>query len=149
MVRPRELGPDISQGWGSRRSLAQDYLFADPVMLGSQRVGPDLSNFGRRSDLNGILLRLYDPRIVVPGSVMPSYRFLFETRKIQFAPSTNALVLPTELAPATGYEIVPKPKALALAAYLLSLRQDGYLFESPPPPLPSTNSVPPAAAVKK
>jgi cytochrome c oxidase cbb3-type subunit 2 len=148
MVRPRELGPDISQGWGARRSVAEDYLFADPTMLGSQRVGPDLSNFGGRSDVNGILFRLYDPRILVPGSVMPSYRFLFETRKIQFAPSTNALVLPTQLAPASGYEVVPGPKALALAAYLLSLRQDGYLFESPPPPLPSTNSVP-KAAVKK
>jgi hypothetical protein len=29
-----------------------------------------------------------------------------------------------------------------LAAYLLNLRQDGYLFEAPPPPQPKTNAVP-------
>jgi cytochrome c oxidase cbb3-type subunit 2 len=148
MVRPRELGPDISHGWGARRSLAEDYLFDQPVLLGSQRVGPDLSNYGRRSDLNGILMRLYDPRSLIPGSVMPSYRFLFETRKIQRAPSPDTLVLPDKSAPPPGYEVIPRPEARALAAYLLSLRQDGYLFEAPPPPLPKTNSVP-AAAVKK
>jgi cytochrome c oxidase cbb3-type subunit II len=148
MVRPQALGPDISHGWGTRRSVAEDYLFDQPVLLGSQRIGPDLSNFGRRSDINGILIRLYNPRIPVPSSVMPSYRFLFETRQIEGAPSTNALVLPEQSAPPSGYEIVPRPEARALAAYLLSLRQDGYLYEAPPPPLPKTNSVP-AAAVKK
>jgi cytochrome c oxidase cbb3-type subunit 2 len=149
MVRPTELGPDFLYGWGVRRSVAEDYLFDYPVMLGSQRVGPDLANFGRRSDLIGILIRLYDPQFLVPGSIMPSYRFLFETRKIQFAPSPDALVLPDPLAPAPGYEVIPSPKARALAAYLLSLRQDGYLFEAPPPPLPKTNSIPAAAPEKK
>jgi cytochrome c oxidase cbb3-type subunit II len=148
MVRPRELGPDIYHGWGVRRSVAEDYLFNQPALLGSQRVGPDLANYGRRSDLNGILMRLYDPRSLVPGSVMPPYRFLFETRKIEGTPSPDALVLPDKIAPPAGYEIVARPEARALAAYLLGLRQEGYLFEVPPPPLPKTNSVP-AAAVKK
>jgi cytochrome c oxidase cbb3-type subunit 2 len=148
MVRPRELGPDISHGWGARRSVAEDYLFDQPILLGSQRVGPDLANYGRRSDINGILMRLYDPRSLVPGSVMPAYRFLFETRKIERAPSPDALILPDRFAPPSGYEVVPGPEARALAAYLLSLRQDGYLFEAPPPPLPKTNSVP-SATVKK
>jgi cytochrome c oxidase cbb3-type subunit 2 len=148
MVRPQALGSDISHGWGARRSVAEDYLFDQPVLLGSQRVGPDLANYGRRSDVNGILMRLYDPRSLVPGSVMPAYRFLFETHKIEGAPSRDALVLPDQFAPAAGYEVVPGPEARALAAYLLSLRQDGYLFEAPPPPQPKTNSVP-SAAVKK
>jgi cytochrome c oxidase cbb3-type subunit 2 len=150
MVRPRELGPDIFHGWGVRRSVAEDYLFDQPVLLGSQRVGPDLANYGRRSDINGILMRLYDPRSLVPGSVMPSYRFLFTTRKIEGARSPDALVLPDQFAPEPGYEVVPGSEARALAAYLLNLRQDGYLFEAPPPPLPKTNSVPAAVApVKK
>jgi len=148
MVRPQELGSDISHGWGVRRSVAEDYLFDQPVLLGSQRIGPDLANYGRRSDINGVLMRLYDPRSVVPGSVMPAYRFLFETRKIEGAPSTNALVLPDKIGPPPGYEVVPGPEARALAAYLLSLRQDGYLFEAPPPPLPKTNGVAPAAVKK-
>jgi cytochrome c oxidase cbb3-type subunit II len=143
-VRPPDpdLGPDIQRNWGVRRSLAEDYLFEQPVMLGSQRIGPDLANFGRRSDTNGIYLRLYDPGLITHGSVMPPFRFLFEIRKIGLFPSPEALVLPDQDAPPTGYEVVPSAQARALAAYLLSLRQDGYLFEAPPPPLPKTNAVP-------
>jgi cytochrome c oxidase cbb3-type subunit 2 len=153
MVRPPDLGPDIQRNLGLRRSLAEDYLFEQPVMLGSQRIGPDLANFGRTADINGIFLHLYDPRdprLLKSGSVMPPYRFLFETRKIGFFPSPDALVLSDKDALPAGYEVVPRPQARALAAYLLSLRQDGYLFEAPPPPLPKTNAVPtnalPAAA---
>jgi cytochrome c oxidase cbb3-type subunit 2 len=141
MVRPHGLGPDLERNWGQRRSLAEDYLFQQPVMLGTQRIGPDLANFGRRSDTNGIYLRLYDPGLITHGSVMPPYRFLFETRKIGIFPSQDALVLPDQDAPPAGYEIIPRPEARSLAAYLLSLRQDGYLFEAPPPPLPKTNAV--------
>ncbi|HEV7925308.1 MAG TPA: cbb3-type cytochrome c oxidase subunit II [Verrucomicrobiae bacterium] len=141
MVRPLDLGSDIQRSWGVRRSLAEDYLFANPVMLGSQRIGPDLANFGQRTDTNGVYLRLYDPGLITHGSVMPPYRFLFETRKIGFFPSPDALVLPDRDAPPAGFEIIPTEKARALAAYLLSLRQDGYLFEAPPPPLAKTNAI--------
>ena len=140
MVRPLSQGSDIRHAWGARRSVAEDYLFDQPVMLGSQRVGPDLANFGRRSDLNGILLRLYDPRLITPGSVMPPCRYLFETRKIGIFPSREALVLPAPDAPPPGCETVARPEALALAAYLLSLRQGSYLFDAPPPPQ-KTNAV--------
>jgi cytochrome c oxidase cbb3-type subunit II len=156
MVRARDISSDIQRGWGIRRSLAEDYLFEQPVMLGSQRVGPDLADFGRRADTNNndlnLYLRLYDPRLVTTGSVMPPYRFLFETRKIGFFPSTNALALPEKDAPAPGYEVVPLPEVRALVAYLLNLRQDNYLFEAPPPEwmwpktnAPATNAVPAAA----
>jgi cytochrome c oxidase cbb3-type subunit 2 len=144
MVRPRSLGSDIAHSWGARRSLAEDYLFDQPVMLGSQRVGPDLANVGLRSDTNGILVRLYNPRRIIRRSLMPPYRFLFETRKIGFFPSPDALVLPAPDAPPLGYEVIPRPQARALAAYLMSLRQTGYLFEAPPPPARplKTNAVP-------
>jgi cytochrome c oxidase cbb3-type subunit 2 len=144
MVRPWSLGPDIQHGWGVRRSVAEDYLFEQPVLLGTQRIGPDLANFGRRSDLNGILFRLYDPRLITPRSLVPSYRFLFEQHAIQGAASPDALVLPAQIAPPAGYEVLARPQARALAAYLLSLRQDVYLFEAPPPPAPKTNAVPAA-----
>ncbi|MGO8696367.1 MAG: cbb3-type cytochrome c oxidase subunit II [Limisphaerales bacterium] len=140
MVRPLELGSDTRRGWGARRSLAEDYLYERPVMLGTVRIGPDLANYGRRSDLNGILLRLYDPNSIIRGSVMPPYRYLFEKRKIQSFPSRDALVLPEQIAPPAGYEIIPRPQALALAAYLMGLRQEGYLFEAPPPPARPTNA---------
>ncbi|MEK7707494.1 MAG: cbb3-type cytochrome c oxidase subunit II, partial [Verrucomicrobiota bacterium] len=140
------IGPDIARGWGRRRTVAQDYLFDYPVQLGSRRIGPDLANVGLRlPDANWQLRHLYAPQSEVKGSTMPSYRFLFETRKAGTKPSPDALRLPAAFAPATGYEIVPRPAAKALVAYLLSLRADAPLFEAPmtPPaasPVTSTNA---------
>ncbi len=97
-------GPDIARGWGKRRTVAEDLLFDSPVMLGSQRIGPDLANVGARLPVADWQLRhLYDARIEVPGSVMPPYRFLFEKRKIDRLPSPEALTLPPAFAPAPGY----------------------------------------------
>jgi hypothetical protein len=64
---------------------------------------------------------------------MPPYRFLFEKRKISGSPSPEALKLSGESAPEPGFEVVPKPDALALVAYLQSLRADLPLFEAPLP----------------
>ncbi len=126
------VGPEIDRGWGKRRTVAEDYLYDYPVMLGSQRIGPDLVNIGlRRPDPDWQLRHLYGPRLEVKGSRMPPYRYLFERRRIQRAPSPEALALPAEWAPPLGYEVVPRPKAKALAAYLVSLRADAPLFVAP------------------
>ena len=126
------VGPDIARGWGIRRTVAEDFLFDYPVMPGSQRIGPDLANVGvRLSDANWHLRHLYNPQTEIKGSTMPTYRFLFEKRWIDRVRSDNALVLPREFAPPAGYEIVPKPEATALAAYLTSLRADAPLFTAP------------------
>jgi cbb3-type cytochrome oxidase cytochrome c subunit len=129
------VGPDLARGgrgWGRRRSVAEDFLYDSPVMPGSQRVGPDLANVGsRQPDANSLLLHLYAPQTQVKGSTMPPYRFLFEKRRIRLQPSPEALVLPAEVAPPTGYEVVPKPAAQELAAYLVSLRANAPLFSAP------------------
>jgi cytochrome c oxidase cbb3-type subunit II len=145
-VRPRDLGSDINRGWGVRRSTAYDYLFDQPVLLGSLRVGPDLANAGRRMDAASVLLHLYEPRAITPDSIMPPFPYLFEKRKIQGFPSADALQLPPHFAPPPGYEIAPGPQARALAAYVTSLHQDGYLFEAPPPPQPAVKTNAPATA---
>jgi cbb3-type cytochrome oxidase cytochrome c subunit len=147
-------GVDIARGWGRRRSVAEDFLFDNPVMLGSQRVGPDLANVGARlADTRWQLNHLYAPRMDVKNSVMPPYRYLFETRRIEKTPSPNALTLPADQAPGPGLEVVPKQEAIALVAYLTSLRSDEPLFETPltvvssePAPGASTNAVPGASA---
>jgi len=138
------VGPDIARAWGKRRSVAEDFIFDSPVLLGSQRIGPDLANVGvRLPDANWHLLHLYNPKIV-PGSPMPPYRFLFERRRIERAPTPDALPLTGDLAPEKGFEIVPRPAARALVAYLTSLHANQPLFVSPvtvpPPPPPATNA---------
>jgi cbb3-type cytochrome oxidase cytochrome c subunit len=125
-------GPDIARGWGNRRSVSQDFLYDQTVMLGSQRIGPDLANVGARlPDPNWQLRHLYAPRSEVKESPMPSYRFLFEQRKIASRPSADALQLSGEFAPPAGFEIFPKADAKALVAYLMSLHSGTPLFEAP------------------
>jgi cbb3-type cytochrome oxidase cytochrome c subunit len=135
-------GADISRGWGIRRSVAADYLYDNPVQLGSLRVGPDLADVGARlGNANWQLLHLYAPHSVTKNSAMPPFRFLFETKKIGDAPSPDALQLPKELVPPVGYEVIPTDDAKNLVAYLLSLRADVPLYEAPfTPPQVSTNT---------
>ncbi len=160
VVRPEGFGYDIALGWGPRRTVAEDYLRDDPVMPGTVRVGPDLSNIGVRmgagdSNVQPAMVKyqlkhLYRPRLVVSNSVMPAYPYLFEKRRMEGPPSPLALKLEGDLAPEPGYEIVPRPAARALVAYLLSLNSSASLAEAPVPP-PPTNAVaqatnaPPAA----
>jgi cbb3-type cytochrome oxidase cytochrome c subunit len=126
------VGPDIARGWGKRRTVAEDFLYDYPVMLGSERIGPDLANVAvHQPDPNWHLRHLYAPQLEVQGSTMPPFRFLFEKRRIEHGPSPDALALPADLAPPPGYEIVPKLEAKALVAYLTSLQADAPLFVAP------------------
>jgi hypothetical protein len=131
-VKVIPTGPDIARGWGRRRSVAEDFLFDQPVMLGSQRIGPDLADVGSRlPQAEWHLLHLYNPKIFERKSVMPPYRFLFEKRKIGRDPSPNALKFTGEFAPERDCEIVPTDQAKALVAYLISLRADTVIFATP------------------
>jgi cytochrome c oxidase cbb3-type subunit 2 len=128
------IGLDIARGWGLRGSVAEDYLYDNPVQLGSLRAGPDLADEGTRlPDINWQMVHLYAPRSLIEGSMMPPYRYLFKVRKIGGKPSPDALMLPPELALA-GREILPTPEAKELAAYLLSLRVDVPLPDAPVTP---------------
>jgi cytochrome c oxidase cbb3-type subunit 2 len=130
----RYFGSDLDRGWGVRPSVAGDLIFDQPVMLGTQRIGQDLANIGARQT-NEVwhFLHLYNPQSVSPGSVMPPYRYLFEKRRINGAPSTNALRFDQPGWTDEGYEIVPKAEARALVAYLLSLDAQTPVFEAPLP----------------
>lgn len=134
-VRRPGFGADAQRGWGDRQSVARDYIGQRNVMLGGIRMGPDLRNIGERpvpeewDDLTWEQyqhLHLFDPRMVVEGSLMPSFSFLYEKRKIVGEQSRKALPLKVE----DGYEIVPNDKAIALVAYLRSLRLDYALPET-------------------
>jgi cytochrome c oxidase cbb3-type subunit 2 len=130
------VGTDIARGWGVRQSVAADFLYDNPVQIGSLRAGPDLANVGARlPDANWQLVHLYEPQAVAKNSAMPPFRFLFEVRKLGDAPSPGALQFPQGFAPAAGCEVVPTPEAKQLAAYLLSLKADAPLYEAPVTPV--------------
>lgn len=136
---------DMERGWGVRRTVARDYLFENPPVLGSRRIGPDLANVGSSGWRNEPLddqvrppkrdaawhyLHLYRPTAIVKASNMPSYKSLFELRKVTGAPSLDALSFPVEMAPSVGFEVVPKAEAKSLVAYLLSLDRSHSLKEA-------------------
>ena len=122
-VRRPGYGSDQARGWGDRQSVARDYIFQPYPQVGYARVGPDLANLADRKptvpDASDLLQMLY-----AGTGEMPSYRFLFETRKLGVGaqPSEKALKLVGALAPKAGYEVVPKARAEELVAYLLSLK---------------------------
>lgn len=128
------VGADLERGWGQRQSMPLDYIDQSPVFTGSYRIGPDLSNVGqRRDDAAWHYLHFYDPQITSPGTNMPSYGFLFETRPIVGQRSVRALDLPEGFRPPEGYEVVPTSRADALVAYMLDLNLDYEIPEAPSP----------------
>ena len=45
--RVRDAGPSPRPKWAERRSAPRDYIFERPVVLGQERMGPDLANIGK------------------------------------------------------------------------------------------------------
>jgi cbb3-type cytochrome oxidase cytochrome c subunit len=68
-------------------------------------------------------VHLYSPRSINLDSNMPSYRFLYQTRRVSDARSSDALQLTGSDAPPEGWEIVPTYDAKCLVAYMMSLNQ--------------------------
>jgi cytochrome c oxidase cbb3-type subunit II len=105
-----------------RPSAPGDFAYQTPELLGSERTGPDLTNVGERQPSTvWQYIHLYNPRAVVPQSIMPAFAWLFEVVD-QAPPGVTPVALPTAYAPTHGV-VVPTPDAQALAAYLLALKQ--------------------------
>ena len=45
--RERDAGPSPRPKWGSRRSAPRDYVFDRPLLLGEERMGPDLADLAK------------------------------------------------------------------------------------------------------
>ncbi|MBC7980674.1 MAG: hypothetical protein H7Y36_08950 [Armatimonadetes bacterium] len=143
LIRPTYAGNDLfrpdwagmanddDRGDTRRETNAFDFAGENFAHIGVARIGPDLSNLGRRvesvyakdTDPELWLYRhLYNPRYKPERrlSTCPSFRFLFEELEIKGNPSDEALPFSGE----DGKEIVPGPDARALVSYLLSLKKD-------------------------
>ncbi|WP_372525685.1 cbb3-type cytochrome c oxidase subunit II [Piscinibacter sp.] len=130
--RDRNFGPDLARGWG-RASVPADYVYDKPHLLGSMRTGPDLFNIGvRQPSKDWHLGHLYQPRAYVPGSIMPSYPYLFSIKDAA-EEGEQVLTLPPGYGP-IGKVAVPTPEALDLVKYLQGL--DHTYPVLPPEPKP-------------
>ncbi len=116
--------------WGKRPSIPAD--FADnkrlgfwrstPSLLGTERTGPDLTNVGNRQGDVWHYIHLYNPRAVVPESIMPSYPWLFKS-KAQAGPGDQVVNIPDDFKDNPEDLIVATQRAEHLVAYLNSLKQ--------------------------
>lgn len=127
------LKADESRGDTRRESNAFDYRGEKFAQVGLTRLGPDLSNLGRRveavyakeagvSARQWLMMHLYDPRLDPkrPTSKCPSHRFLFGEKRVLGQVPAEALPLEAP----EGSVVVATPQAEALVDYLLSLKRD-------------------------
>ncbi|MEP6969465.1 MAG: cbb3-type cytochrome c oxidase subunit II, partial [Betaproteobacteria bacterium] len=127
--RAKEFAPDFERGWG-RATVAGDYVYDKPHLLGTMRTGPDLMNIGvRQPSEDWHLGHLYQPRAYVPGSIMPAYPFLFEL-KPKADKEDRVIKLPPAATP-MGQQVVARPEALDLVKYLLSLDRSFPVIPAP------------------
>jgi cytochrome c oxidase cbb3-type subunit 2 len=61
-------------------SVAGESVYEHPFLWGSKRTGPDLARLGGRYSDEWHRAHMYNPRDVVPESIMPSYPWLFENK---------------------------------------------------------------------
>ena len=124
--------------WGPV-SEAGEYAFDLPHLLSTRRIGPDLARVGLKYGDDWHHAHLWDPRLVVPSSVMPSFKWLYTQLRLPLARTETGPALPP--APAlreyftmkSGREIPLYPNAAGLT------------FVPPPPdgrwPLDGTPSI--------
>lgn len=117
--RSQSQAPDFQRGWG-RASVAGDYYYDNPHLLGTMRTGPDLFNIGaRQPSVDWNLGHLYEPRAFTPGSTMPAFPFMF-TLKDKAEDGDVVVKLPPSHQPLDKV-VVAKPEAIDLVQYLISL----------------------------
>lgn len=129
---------------------AGEYEYDHPFLLGSRRIGPDLQRIGGKYPDAWHYQHMKDPRSTSPGSVMPTYPWLYGARvdPLEVAATVRTLRkvgvpyddaaiagIPQQMR-AEGNEIVaslktggftaePDEEIVALIAYLQRLGKDG------------------------
>lgn len=112
-------------------SVAGEFVYDHPFLWGSKRTGPDLARVGGKYSDAWQREHLYNPRSVVPESIMPGFPWLF-TQKIDWHETAAKMRALRELGvPYTDQQIADAPNDVkgqfeitALVAYLQQLGTD-------------------------
>jgi cytochrome c oxidase cbb3-type subunit II len=109
-------------------SVAGESVYEHPFLWGSKRTGPDLARVGRRYSDDWQKAHLYNPRSVVPESIMPAFPWLYDTRLDGKHTADKMRALRSVGVPYTEEDFVGAEKAVkgitemdALVAYLQQL----------------------------
>lgn len=102
LVRPFRSETERYQG---EYSKAGEYVYDHPFLWGSKRTGPDLHRVGGRYGNNWHYNHMYEPGDISKGSIMPSYKWLFEQKIDKAATAGKIKALRTVGVPyEPGYE---------------------------------------------
>ena len=127
-VRTIDSGFDVERGWGQRPSVPRDYILQKEVLLGHNRVGPDLANIGLRGYTREWLHKhLFNPQILVEGSICQPSPFLYDVSNENSIGAINADNKADDNA--STFFIKPSLRANRIVSYLESLKQDYELPE--------------------
>ncbi len=131
---------DMDRVFGARPGIPADYAHNTrtsfwqntATLMGTERTGPDLTDVGNRQpSLDWHLMHLYNPRIVVEQSIMPSFSWLFEVKKNP-RKGDVIVIVPKKFMNGKEGEVVAKKEALQLIAYLQALKQAPLPAETKP-----------------
>lgn len=70
----RSLASDVMR-YGNH-SVAGEFVYEHPFLWGSKRIGPDLARVGQKYSDDWHRVHFKSPRLLVPESKMPTYKFL-------------------------------------------------------------------------
>jgi cytochrome c oxidase cbb3-type subunit 2 len=127
-VRTIDSGFDVERGWGQRPSVPRDYILQKEVLLGHNRVGPDLANIGLRGYTREWLHKhLFNPQILAEGSICQPSPFLYDVSNENSIGAINADNKADDNA--STFFIKPSIRANRIVSYLESLKQDYELPE--------------------
>ncbi|MFQ3786124.1 cytochrome-c oxidase, cbb3-type subunit II [Halomonas sp. A29] len=109
-------------------SVAGEFIYEHNFLWGSKRTGPDLARVGGRYSDDWHRAHMYNPRDVVPESIMPAYPWLFERtldgndtpRKMEALRTLGVPYTDEDIAGATR-EVRGQQEITALVAYLQQL----------------------------
>lgn len=143
MVRPMKAETLRYGEW----TRAGELIYDHPFQLGSRRIGPDLQRVGGKYPDSWHFEHMKNPRSTSPGSIMPTYPWLYEqdVDPDDVQASVDALATigtPYDTAAAktqlaeqqkkiadglatTGAKVEPQKEIVAVIAYLQRLGKDG------------------------
>ncbi len=109
-------------------SVAGESVYEHPFLWGSKRTGPDLARVGGRYSDDWHKVHLFNPRIVVPESIMPAYPHLYDNKLDGKHTEAKMRALSKVGVPYTGEDFAGAKQAVqgvtemdALVAYLQNL----------------------------
>lgn len=107
-------------------SKAGEFIYDHPFQWGSKRTGPDLARIGGKYPDSWHYNHMLDPRIMSPGSIMPSYSWLVDDKVDTASTGAKIRAMQTLGVPyPTGYDKQANADLLAQGAKIKeSLKKD-------------------------